>query len=206
VSQVARLLGSGASGLAGNERCLRARARDHACVAEGNLKLHCDVVEQEAGCKVVGSIDDQRGLRASGLVVTEQSQRVRAGEVGREWAERDFTVDRGEANRGGFDLGQASAGVGFGEQALSLQVGELDHVAVEQREPSARSGHPRTRTRQHFGARAAKSAHAHDRHASGGEAGLALIADAREDDLTLVARRGHARYAPINVASNSGTP
>ncbi len=81
----------------------------------------------------------------------------------------------------GLGLGEGVAGVGFVEEDLSLEVGGLDEVAVDEgKGADSGAGEERGRGRSHGPA-------AYDGNVGGGKALLAKRADAGEENLTGVA-------------------
>lgn len=101
-------------------------------------------------------------------------------EVGDGVVDADVGVDGGEALGGGEGLGRCGVGVELGVEALALEVGGFDDVAVDEGE-AANAG-----TGEEVGGDAAERAQADDAGVGGEEALLRIGAKVGEDGLSRV--------------------
>ena len=149
------------------------------------------VVEEVTGFEVVGGVEDELGWG-------KEFMDVGGDEVGNVGMDSDGGVEEGDLAAGGFGLGEGVAGVGLVEEDLTLEVGGLDEVAVDEGEGAdAGAGE------EGCGCGSGGS-DADDGDVSRGEEVLASGSDAGEEDLAGVAvvigvlRHGRAR--PNDVA------
>ena len=144
-------------------------------VDPGKAALDGEVVDEVAGLEVVGGVeDDVDGCR-------DEVGYVGWGEVTDACVDGDAGVKEGDVAAGCLSLGEGVAGVGFVEEDLSLEVGWLNEVAVDEGEGTdSGAGEERGRGRSHSPA-------AYDGDVGGGEALLAEGADAGEENLAGVA-------------------
>ena len=143
-------------------------------VDPGDALPHGEVVDQVAGFEVVGGVEDEVGGG-------EEVGDVGGDEIGDVGGEGDGGVGGEEFAAGGFGLGQGVAGVLLVEEDLSLEVGGLDEVAVDEGEVAdAGAGEQR-------GGGGTGGANADDGDVGAGEGLLAAVADAGKEDLAGVA-------------------
>ena len=139
-------------------------------VDPGTLLAHGVVVEQVAGFKVVGAVEDEIGVFQKILAVI----RRKVFDVG---LDGDGGVDLLQLAVGGDGLGQRLGGIALVEQDLALQVAGLDVVAVDDADV-AHAGAHQQRTEDRAGGSAADDDDARIRQFA-----LALRADAGKEKL-----------------------
>ena len=139
--------------------------------------LDGEIVEQVAGFEVVGGVEDD-------VCAAEEGGCVGRGQIGDVGCDSGFGVDLGEAAAGSFGLGQGFSGVLFGEEHLTLEVGGLDEVAVDDGEVA--DAGPREQT----GGSGSGGSAADEGNVSGGELLLASDTDGRKKTLPGIAIAG----------------
>ena len=85
------------------------------------------IVDEEARLKVVRAVQDERKIR-------EQLRGVSRGQVGHNALDLDVGIDGAELPFGGDRFRQCVSGIGFVKESLSLQIGGLDKVTVQDSE------------------------------------------------------------------------
>src|SRR5690242_1372290 len=98
-------------------------AGNRGCVNPGNAGLDGKIVNQEAGFKIISSIEDEVAIR-------KQFLSVLGAKVGNNAFSLDPGIDGAQLAFGGYGLRQGIAGVRLIEQGLSLEVGRLDEVPI----------------------------------------------------------------------------
>ena len=132
------------------------------------------VVDEVAGLEVVGGVEDDVGGG-------EEFVNVCGDEVGDVGMDGDGGVEEGDLAAGGLGLGKRLEGVGFVEEDLTLEVGGLDEVSVDEGEGAdAGAGEQR-------GCGCSGGSAADDGDVGCGEHLLAGGADSWEEDLTRIA-------------------
>ena len=127
-----------------------------------------------AGREVVGAVEHDRGRLHRGIQCVAVEARIDRDDL-------HLRVERGQSLPPGQRLGLADARLGV--QDLPLQVGQIDPIAVGQRQPSdAGAG-------QIEGRRRAQPASADHQCMGGADARLALDADLFEQDVARVAQQ-----------------
>jgi len=94
---------------------------------KGFAVMHTGAVDGVAGGEVVGAVEHDIGGR-------HQRIEFGAGQPGLERNDVDFRIDRRQRLAARFRLGHANAGLGV--ENLALQVGEIDRVVIDQRNPA----------------------------------------------------------------------
>jgi len=136
--------------------------------------LDAVVVEEVAGLEVVGGVEDQMGGG-------EELVDVCGDEVGDVGVDSDVGVEEGDLAASGFGLGKGFACVCLVEEDLTLEVGGLDEVAINEGEGTdAGAG-------QEGGSGGSSGPDANDGDVGGGEELLAGGSDAWEENLPGVA-------------------
>src|SRR6266849_5343844 len=154
----------------------------HIGLAEQNAR----VVDEIARGEIVGAIDDD-------IEVLEKFERVGASQLRLKRLDLNVRIEVREARARGFALGLAN--VAGAEGDLALEVGEVDHVKVNQAKFSdARRGKIQTKRR-------AKPARADEEYLSVLQLELPLHANFRHDEVAAVTKDFLVRKAPCRFCA-----
>ena len=144
----------------------------YGAVNEGDAKPKRGVVEEVSGVEVVAAVDDE-------VVSSDEVVDVVGGQAQVVGVDVDVGVERAQGQASGVDLGLSDAVVCV--EDLSLEVGAVDEVAVDEGEVSDASGC------EVEGGGGAEAAGAEEKDAGVEEGALSLFADLRDEEVSAVA-------------------
>lgn len=147
---------------------------DASGVDPGEIAFEGDIVDEEAGFKIVGAVEDE-------MDGVGEREDIFGGDVGDLGVEGAGGIDFGELVGGGDGFGELRAEVVFVEEDLSLEVGEFDEVAIDE------SNIADARADKGLCEDGAERTDAADEDAGVAEFFLTFGADAVEEDLAAVA-------------------
>jgi hypothetical protein len=155
---------------AGTDDHSEAITADACGVDPGAGKFHGEIVDEETRFEIVGSIEDE-------IEASEKFFNVIRAEIGDQAFNGNGGVDGVEFAFSGDGFGESVASVGFVEERLTLKIGRLDEIAINDSN-AANAG-----TDEKICGGRADGAAADDGGAGGEQTLLALRTDARKKDL-----------------------
>lgn len=158
----------------GQNREGEAVAADGSAIDPGDSAFDREIVDEVAGFKVVGGIEDE-------VDALEEVFDVGCVEIDGEGFDGDFAIEEGDFGGGGGGFGALFAGMLFVKKPLPLEVGPLDDITVEDLEVS------NTGPGESAGLEGAESTAPNNRNLRCGQARLAFSTKWREADLPRVA-------------------
>lgn len=161
---------SEASGSAGENGHSETVSGDSGGVDPRTVGLDGEIVKEKASFEIVSTVEDD-------IETLEQFGGVARVEIGDDSLDGNGGIDGFEFALGGDGFGEGIAGVGLVEESLTLEIGRLDEIAIEDSN-AADAG-----ADQQAGRGGANSSAANDYGAGGEEALLALESEVRKKDL-----------------------
>lgn len=157
---------------------------------------HGDVIDEQARLVVVGAVEYDIGPRAR--FVGRDARRRCGSEIRDDRVDGDLPIHLRKPAPGGFGLRECLLGIALGEERLSLEVGPLDDVAIDECEPAD------PRPGEQIGGNAPQRADPDDQRVRGRQPSLTRFAPAGQEHLPVISiGGGHGRQARRRNASMS---
>ncbi len=117
-------------GFSGDEHRGHALGPDGARIDIGDRVHHREVVDEQAGFKVVCAVEEDVGFTES--AIENDTLGVVTAKVGDDGVDLDLGIDFGQAVAGSLGFGTLVLRIGIGEEGLAVEVGSFDEIAVDE--------------------------------------------------------------------------